>query len=164
VYYLLYLLYNQQKNTAKAQEMRNTLLEKYPNSVYAKLIDNPNYLIENQAKDEAAQKEYAVIFEQLYQQKKYPETIAALEELSKKYPDNTIPDKIAALRVICIGRSQDAETFEMELEKFFQKFPDSKLSENMKKLNELRESLPKKKEEKQPVKESKTSKGKAKKP
>jgi len=135
IYYLLYLLYNQQKNTQKAQSMKSALLEKYPNSLYAKLIDNPNYLLENQAKDEAAQKEYTLIYEQMYEQKKYKETILALAELSKKYPDNTIPEKIEALRIICVGKTQERSKFEEELEAFFKKYPDTKLAERLKSMN-----------------------------
>lgn len=135
VYYLLYLLYNQQKNTSKSQEMRANLLEKYPNSLYAKLIENPNYLLENQAKDEAAQKEYAIIYTQMYEQKKYKETILALADLSKKYPNNTIPDKIEALRIICIGKTEERKKFEEEMEMFFKKYPDSKLMERLKEMN-----------------------------
>ncbi|MFN3315495.1 MAG: tetratricopeptide repeat protein, partial [Raineya sp.] len=143
VYYLLYVLYNFQKNTSKAQEVRNLLQNKFPNSVYAKLIDNPNYLIENQAKDEAAQIEYAQIYESLFEQKKYKETIEALEKLRSTYPQNTIPDKIEALRVICLGRmsknEKEKEQFDLALEEFFRKFPDSKLSETLKNMNQNRE-------------------------
>ncbi|MCU0437912.1 MAG: tetratricopeptide repeat protein [Raineya sp.] len=135
IYYLLYLLYNQQKNSSKAQEMKTTILEKYPSSLYAKLIENPNYLLENQAKDEAAQKEYAIIYMQMYEQRKFKETILALGELSKKYPNNTIPDKIEALRVICIGKTEERKKFEEEMEAFFKKYPDSKLMERFKEMN-----------------------------
>lgn len=141
IYYLLYVLYKLQKNN-RSQEVRRLLQEKFPNSVYAKLIDNPNYLIENQAKDEAAQTEYASIYETLYEQKKYQETIEALEKLKEKYPENTIPDKIEALRVICLGRiskDKEREQFDLALEDFFRKFPDSKLSEILKAMNESRE-------------------------
>ena len=144
VYYLLYVLYNFQKNTPKAQEVRALLQNKFPNSVYAKLIDNPNYLIENQAKDEAAQVEYALIYESFFEQKKYKETIEALEKLRSTYPENTIPDKIEALRVISLGRisknDNERELFETALEEFFRKFPDSKLSETLKEMNQRRES------------------------
>lgn len=143
IYYLLYLLYNFQKNIHKAQEVRSLLQSQFPNSVYAKLIDNPNYLIENQAKDEAAQTEYAQIYESLYEQKKYKETIAALEQLRNKYPENTIPDKIEALRVICLGRiskkDTEREQFDLALEEFFKKYPDSKLSETLRKMNQRSE-------------------------
>ena len=140
VYYLLYVLYKSLKETTKAQEVRNLLQSKYPNSVYAKLVDNPNYLIENQAKDEAAQVEYARIYETLYEQKKYKETIEALEQLKQTYPENTIADKIEALRIICLGRTskddKQREQFDLALEEFVKKFPDSKLSEILKAMNQ----------------------------
>ncbi|MDW8297066.1 MAG: hypothetical protein RMJ97_09330, partial [Raineya sp.] len=141
VYYLLYLLYNQQKNTAKAQEMRNLIYQKYPNSVYAKLIENPNYLAESQAQNEAAQKEYAEIYQNLYEQRKYPETIKALEELQKKYPENSIPDKIEALKIIANARiHKKQEKLAEDLETFFRKYPDSKMIQYFKKLGEARET------------------------
>lgn len=143
VYYLLYLLYNSQKNLDKAQKVRSLLQDKFPTSVYAKLVDNPNYLIENQAKDEAAQTEYALIYETLFEQKKYKETIEALEKLRNQYPENTIADKIEALRVISLGKMSkndaEREAFYVALEEFFQKFPDSKLAKTLKEINQLNE-------------------------
>lgn len=139
VYYLLYLLYNQQKSTAKAQEMRNLIFQKFPNSIYAKLIENPNYLAESQAQNEVVQKEYAEIYENLYEKRQYQATINALDELQKKYPENTIPDKIEALKIIANARlHKKQEKLAEDLEVFFRKYPDSKIIQHFKKMGELK--------------------------
>lgn len=138
VYYLLYLLYKQQKQEIKAQNMQNLIFQKFPSSIYAKLIENPNYLAESQAQNEAAQKEYAEIYQNLYEKRQYEATIKALEELQKKYPENSIPDKIEALKIIANARlHKKQEKLAEDLEEFYRKYPESKIIEQFKKLNEI---------------------------
>jgi TolA-binding protein len=49
-YYQLYRLYQAMKDMPKSDYYKNLLLEKYPDSDYAMIIKNPNYMAEKAAK------------------------------------------------------------------------------------------------------------------
>ncbi|MDX1902618.1 MAG: hypothetical protein SFU27_00550 [Thermonemataceae bacterium] len=156
VHYLLYLLYKQQKNQEKQDEFARLIFTKYPESVFANLVKNPNYLLENQEKNEEAQKEYALIYANFYETKKWKEVTTALDELSQKYPDNSIKEKIGALRIIALGNAKESTRLIQEIDVFLQAFPKSEFVDNFNLLKQkaIKEQPNKKTEAKKTQKKS----------
>lgn len=62
-----------------------------------------------------------------------------LTNCKKKYPENAIPDKIEALKIIANARlHKKQEKLAEDLEAFFRKYPDSKIIQHFKKIGELK--------------------------
>lgn len=126
VYYSLYVMANALQQTEAAQKYAAALRERFPTSKYTKLIDQPDFLRTYSAENAAAHALYDSAFV-LYNTEAYAPANAVLEQLSEKYPGNDIPDQVAFLRTMIVGRTQPADTFKAGLEQFIQQYPESKL-------------------------------------
>ncbi|WP_062543649.1 type IX secretion system periplasmic lipoprotein PorW/SprE [Rufibacter tibetensis] len=126
VYYSLYVLAQGQQQQEKAAQFAQTLKQRFPNSKYSRLIDQPDFLRTYSAENLAAHALYDSAYV-LYEKEKYPETLNVLASLSQKYPQNDIKDQIAFLRALVTGRTQPAATFRAAMEKFLIQYPESPL-------------------------------------
>jgi len=102
-YYLLYRLWLNEQNSIKANKYKNIILKEYPNSDYAKLILNPNYL-----KDLAAQKAEADLFYEktygYYKRGFYQQTRSNCAEAYTNYPESPLIPKFKLLEALSQGR------------------------------------------------------------
>lgn len=57
-FYYLYLNYTEQKDISQADHYRKIITEQYPNSEYARILNNPNYLNEKDQQADAAEPLY----------------------------------------------------------------------------------------------------------
>ena len=73
--YNVYINYLELKNEGKAKNTKKTLLDRYPNSVYAKMVVDSNYTLELVSKNDSEATTYKFIFS-LYKEKKYNEVLA----------------------------------------------------------------------------------------
>jgi tetratricopeptide (TPR) repeat protein len=126
VLYFLYIIY-QEKGMADKQEMyKQKLLKDFPKSVYARLLLNPNYLVESKAADEAAQAEYKQAY-LLYEQNRMAEASVAIAMVREKYPETTIMDKIKLLETLIAGRTLDIADYKTRINEFMTAYPKSEL-------------------------------------
>ncbi|MFB9863235.1 type IX secretion system periplasmic lipoprotein PorW/SprE [Rufibacter immobilis] len=125
-YYSLYVIAQSQQQTEQAASYARALKERFPTSKYSKLIDQPDYLRTYSAENLAAHALYDSAYA-LYQEEKYPETNAVLDQISQKYPQNDIPDQVAFLRALIVGRTQPAAAFNAAVDRFMIQFPESPL-------------------------------------
>ncbi|RNI23515.1 hypothetical protein EFB08_18445 [Rufibacter latericius] len=125
-YYSLYVMAQGLQQQDKAAEYAKVLKDKFPNSKYSKLIDQPDFLRTYSAENMAAHALYDSAYV-LYEQEKYPEALAVLASLSQKYPQNDVQDQSAFLQALVTGRTQPAATFRNAMEKFIIQYPESPL-------------------------------------
>jgi len=126
VMYLLYLIYKDLGNISRSDYFKNTLINDHPNSVYAKIIINPNYREES----EAASGKLKVIYAQAYQQYKTGDNKGALATVNKgleMYPDNDFVDNMQLLKILLIGKMENFYTYQYELNNFIRKYSESEL-------------------------------------
>ncbi|MFC6996311.1 type IX secretion system periplasmic lipoprotein PorW/SprE [Rufibacter roseus] len=125
-YYSLYVIAQSQQQTEQANKYAQLLKEKFPNSKYSRLIDQPDFLRTYSAETAAAHRLYDTAYV-LYEQENYAEASSVLSQLSEKHPGNEFPDQISFLRALIVGRTQPPATFKAAMETFIQQFPDSDL-------------------------------------
>ncbi|WP_455566834.1 type IX secretion system periplasmic lipoprotein PorW/SprE [Rufibacter sediminis] len=125
-YYSLYLLSQGLQQPEKAAEYAKILKDRFPTSKYSKLIDQPDFLRTFSAENMAAHALYDSAYV-LYEQEKYPEALAVLDSLSRKYPQNDVQDQSAFLQALVVGRTQPAVTFRAAMERFVVQYPESPL-------------------------------------
>lgn len=121
-YYNLYKLYFLSKDYKKAEEYKNLVINNYPDSEYAKVLNDPEYFkqlekIENQVKFiYKATYQYFINdnCEEVYYNYKFADTA---------YSDSKLIPKFALLATLCSGHSGDTTAFKDSLMAYQKRFP-----------------------------------------
>ena len=126
VLYQLYLLYkelNPELSAAKGQLLKN----KYPDTIYAKLVDNPNYREESFAISEQLKKLYKKLYGK-YKSGSYKEVQYSADSALIIHPENEFSDNIALLSALCVGQTEEDHKYQFVLGEFIKNFPESELN------------------------------------
>jgi hypothetical protein len=112
--YQIYRINNKVENSAKADEAKALILSKYPNSIYAEYILNPevNYIT-------PTTQEAVSLYEetyQLYKDSQYAEVKKNMLLALEKYPSEIIIAKFSLLNALSIGKTEGREKFIEALE------------------------------------------------
>lgn len=121
-YFQLYLLARQQNNTARAEEYKSKLMMQFPESNYARLLANPNFLNELQEKERQVNQ----LYEQAYQQfnaGNFPQALQFALQGMTQYPNHPLKTKFAFLHVLARGRLMGNDTLRIELANFIRTYP-----------------------------------------
>jgi outer membrane protein assembly factor BamD (BamD/ComL family) len=132
VMYFLYVI-NKDLHPEIAEKYKAILQSQYPNSLYAKLIDNPDYLKEAQLEDQQA----GILYESAYKNYEYGNYDAAqttLNNIIENYPASTFIDKAVLLRIILKGKKNEIIAYKTDLEKFIEEYNTSETLPFAKKL------------------------------
>ncbi|MEQ9009178.1 MAG: methyltransferase, partial [Ekhidna sp.] len=132
VLYQLYLLYKE-IDPDKSVLRGNQLKKKYPETIYAKLVDNPNYREESFAISEQLKKLYRKLYNK-YKSSIYDEVLMGADSALNLHPENEFSDNIALLRVLAVGQTEEDHKYQFELGEFIKSYPDSELNEYAKSL------------------------------
>jgi tetratricopeptide (TPR) repeat protein len=125
ILYELYLL-QQISNPALAQAAAKKLTSEYPDSIYAKLILNPNYREESFAATIQLQGVYKKAYA-LYKIEDYEQSIHKLDSVYALYPENEFSDNVQMLRILNLGKLEGQYKYQFELDNFVKNFPESEL-------------------------------------
>ena len=91
-------------NNPKATNSKETLLSKYPNSIYAKMIADPNYTSERFSKKDLAELNYQEIF-LLYKEKVFDQVLVKTENIS----DEKYKNKLLLLRALSFIQKEEMD-------------------------------------------------------
>lgn len=125
-HYFLYLAHQSLEQKGQEQHHKETILKKYPNSLYAKLIQNPNYLHETETIAQEVLDAYKKAFE-LYEKREFAEASSVIGQTLAAYPETGMNDKFAFLRVLISIKVSDPITFKLDLQRFVENYPESEL-------------------------------------
>ena len=119
--YNLFKIY-QITNSVKAEEMKNRISSRYPNSRYTQIINNStqNTVSENENSAMVYNKLY-----RLYQQEKFSTVLQQLEELITQYSGNEIVPKFELLKANAIGKLQGLEAYKNAMQYVADNYPNS---------------------------------------
>lgn len=132
VLYQLYLLY-QNGNNSRADYCKSELLTKYPDTDYAKLIQNPNYYAEREATSNRLQKLYDIAYD-YYTKGNFDEASLLVSRALQQYPDNPFSDHLKVLDILLTAKSEGIYKYQYELQQFIENNPDSELKDYVEKL------------------------------
>jgi tetratricopeptide (TPR) repeat protein len=130
-YYYLYDIYNKQNNKALVENYKNRIINQFPNSTYAKLLTNPNYVKEL----EAEQNKVNIYYEETYRRyraEQYNDVIRRADFAFDNYTDDELISKFAFLRALSIGRTMNVKTFEKALYEILSSYPQTEVAESVK--------------------------------
>ena len=125
IYYSLYRLYTE-LNDPKAEEYKNRLLKNYPETAFAKIIQDPDYSKKLGDKDAEFKNSYNQVFA-LYDQKKYTDAVTSADQVIKQYPDSKYLAQLYYLRAIAAGHNEPVAAFKKDLEQIAKNYPNVRL-------------------------------------
>ncbi len=126
--YILQKICNETKKCTPEMYQKR-LREEFPKSVYARLLDNKNFVKESNKFNTEAAKLYENAYNS-YQLAKYEEAKIALTEIKSKYAENAYTDKIAMLETMILAKtSKDNALIEQSLNDFLELYKESPLTE-----------------------------------
>jgi tetratricopeptide (TPR) repeat protein/outer membrane protein assembly factor BamD (BamD/ComL family) len=131
ILYQLFIIYGQLKDKENAIAKANLLKSEYPESIYAKLVDNPRYREESQAATILLKKLYTQAYH-LYKEEKYPKTKNLLDSILIVYPENPFSDNLKLLQIMTIGMTDGIFKYQFELNNFIKNYPESDLLDHAK--------------------------------
>ncbi|MCB0428547.1 MAG: tetratricopeptide repeat protein [Flavobacteriales bacterium] len=103
--YYLYLIMNDAGNTAAAETNKNIILNDYPDSEYAKLIQNPDYGKAQKVDQEEARKLYEDTYK-AYLNSKYEAVMANCDLADSLHKGNPFMPKFSFLYAMSIGKTR----------------------------------------------------------
>ncbi len=124
-WYLLYLLFTDMNQPAKAREYADKIIQKYPTSVYGKVLQDPAYVKElaneRQRLNAYYDQTYAA-FQRGEYQRAYEQAQAAREKFGS---NNPLAAKFALLSAMCMGNLQSKNAYVAGLNEVIAKYPNT---------------------------------------
>lgn len=131
VLYKLYLIFKD-TDTARSEQYATELKEKFPESTFAKILVNPNYLQESSL----ALEKQKTIYAQAYQ--KYDSgNYSGAQQLIRQalsMEKTAFNANLELLNVLVVGETENISQYQLALENFLKQYPDSEVSAYAQKL------------------------------
>ncbi len=134
--YHLYKIYSDAGELARAQALKIEIVQEYPDTRYAAILDNPGSLLQDENDPEMLYNELY----QLFENQEYQEVIAQTEDLSNRFSGTAVEPKLELLQAMAIGRLHGFEAYKEELNFVALNFPQSEEGKRAQQL--YNESLP----------------------
>lgn len=109
-YYQLYLSYNSLKDQQNADYYKNLLINNYPESDYAKLLSDPNYLANLERDKNAAEPFYRATYA-LYNAGAYDSTKSKCLVAQEEFTTSNILHRFALLYSLSVGKTDSVDQF-----------------------------------------------------
>ena len=115
VYYLAYSAADKAGNRVEAEKYKGELISKFPESDFAKGLQDPNYFqkVDNDLK--AIERMYEAAYAK-YQQVYYADALAMCDDILQKYPDSKLNTRVLFLKAMCITNTRPVEEAREALE------------------------------------------------
>ena len=126
-YYNLYSIARDQNNQAMVDYYKNIITGQFPQSMYAKVLSNPEYFKELEAEEQSVQRYYEQTYE-IYKAGNYAEVITRSDYALKNYPGNSLIPQFAYLDVLAKGKNSDQKIFRDNLTALVLKYPGSDIA------------------------------------
>ena len=126
-YYLLYLIHKELAQTEDAEKVSDYMHEVMPNSLYTKLIDNPDYEEESNLANEKLVGKYKDVYA-LYLNNELDSAYSIINSLLETYPDVSFSANLRLLQILIIGKTQPLADYQLELQEFIELYPDHELN------------------------------------
>lgn len=114
-YYRLYRMYYDEEDMDKSNYYKNKILKEYPESQYAQVIRDPDFLERENVEYEQASKIYQKAYVKYYQRGYYQQTVETCNQLLKDYSQTRIKPKAMFLRALAIGHLEGEASLRREL-------------------------------------------------
>lgn len=108
VYYMASVAADKSDNRTLAERYKKELMEKFPDSDFARALQDPEYFKKVDSDLKVIDQMYQQAFEK-YRQVYYNDALVICEEILRKYPDNKLSDKVLFLRAMCMVNTRSLQ-------------------------------------------------------
>lgn len=126
-YYMLYRIYQYEKNEPKAEFYKNKILTLFPESEFALLLKDPGYAEQISTKKGEAESWYNATYSD-YKSANYGAALVKSAEGIKKYGKNEYLPRFEYIRAMSLGKLYGVDTLEYCLKLVTAKYPDAEVS------------------------------------
>jgi hypothetical protein len=106
---------------------KNNIIRQFPESMYAKVLTDPEYFKELEKEEMAIQQYYEKTYN-FYLDGKYNEVITRTDYARKNYPDHVLISRFDYLGVLAQARNLDRITFRQKLTDIAAKYPGTEIA------------------------------------
>ena len=121
-YYYLYNMNSELKNEANASKYKNLILQKFPESNYAHILSNPNYMKELEEKKAVINNLYDQAYQE-FKKKNYFKVFSYCHQADSLFSNNMISAKFGLLKALSTGGTGDIVGFKNSLSDIIEKYP-----------------------------------------
>ena len=126
-YYYLYKLNRETGNAAAAQRYKDRIIARYPQSNYAKVLENPDYFRELEKTKNRIEKMYSRTL-QLYEQGRYSQTIDSCNKALSLFKQRSHLARFEYLKALSVGQTSDIISFRNSLQKVVDNYPGTQVA------------------------------------
>ncbi len=124
-WYLLYLNYLELKQSAKAEAIKNRIITKYPNTNYAKVLQNPNYAKELLEQELKINRFYAKAYQRFESGNAQEAHKMCLEAANTFDAEHPLQSKFILLDAFAVGKLEGEVAYKQALQKVSSAYPNS---------------------------------------
>lgn len=136
-WYFLYLAHQDLGQTAMARKYYDLILGKYPESTYARVLGDPNYLGESREKERRLNAYYKQTYDQ-FTAGQFDATWRLLSQVDTLFgPDNRLQAKFVLLRAMTTGNLEGKDAYIDALKDLVTKYPDTEEEKRAKEILRL---------------------------
>ena len=138
------------KDQVKANAFLLNFYLTFPDTIFAKLIENPNYREESNL----ASAKVKIIYEKayrLYESENYKEATEEINNGLNNFPENDYEDNLKLLEALITGITDGKNSYKFKLQSFLKNYPNSELYDFAKSLLAAIDDLDKKQQEKEKI-------------
>jgi TolA-binding protein len=126
VYYDLYTMFKEEGDQANMNLYKSKIVSEFPETVYAKVLTNPDYLKEIEAEEKKIIRQYEECYD-LFTLGNYPEVITRATQALKDNPDDPLVPQFDYLRALSVGKISDTKTFRDTLNRIVSSYPGTEV-------------------------------------
>lgn len=124
--YFLYFIYFKQNQADKAEAIKKRLIGEFPESIYAKLLLNPNYLKELKESNDQVVTLYKKAYE-FYENDQFVESQQLIASVNASFKEHGYKDRFKLLETLILGKSVDYRIYKDSLKTFIERNPKSEV-------------------------------------
>ncbi len=122
-WYFLYLAHSDMNNISKAKEYYDKIVSKYPDSTYAGVLLDPNFLEHSKEEERRLTRYYNETYAQ-FTSGKYENASQRVEKAVEMFgPSNLLQPKFSLLYAMCMGNLKGKDAYKKELQQLIAKYP-----------------------------------------
>lgn len=125
-YYNLYVLSNITNQHDKKQTYKDLLIAKFPDTHYANMLKNPNYIAELEEKRKRNQQLYIDTYDEFRKRNCHIVNRNA-DRYIQENPEGELRARFDYLKTLCVGKTGAKTDFQMALVEFMRQYPEDEL-------------------------------------
>jgi TolA-binding protein len=126
-YYYLYKLNRETGHTAEANRYKDRIISRYPESNYARVLQNPNYFRELEKTKNRMERMYSQTL-QFYRQGRYQRVLDSCNKALERFDQTNYLARFEYLKALTIGQTSDIISFRNSLQKVTDQYPDTEVA------------------------------------